>query len=197
MMIDQLLTLTQDTIVQPTNNTRFILDVSQCSQPVTFHVQLQEQGVACEVLALYRLRDGQQVQLTTVAEHLVPNTSCFSVVKAVLEDNTYSDYIGKILIRPDASETTSYLSDNVLVTGTNVKNNSQPILEIENNNVKASHGATTGRVSKEHLYYLTSRGLTVDEATSLILEGFFLTEVNKIEDEGIKSKVLEFLCLSI
>jgi Fe-S cluster assembly protein SufD len=98
--------------------------------------------------------------------------------------------VGKIIIAKKAFQTNSYLNNKTLVIGEGTKNVTRPILEIEADDVKASHGATTGRVRVDDVYYLTSRGLTKKEAEEIIVEGFFESLVAKIEDEDVREKVL-------
>ena len=73
-----------------------------------------------------------------------------------------------------------------MVTGENTINNSQPILQIDANDVRASHGSATGRIDGNQLYYLTCRGYNKNEATDLIIRGFFESEISKILDAKAK-----------
>ncbi|KKS59963.1 MAG: SufBD protein [candidate division WWE3 bacterium GW2011_GWF2_42_42] len=98
--------------------------------------------------------------------------------------------MGKIIIAKKAFQTNSYLNNKTLVIGEGTKNITRPILEIEADDVKASHGATTGRVRESDVYYLRSRGLTKKEAEEIIVEGFFESLVAKIEDGDVREKVL-------
>jgi Fe-S cluster assembly scaffold protein SufB len=154
-----------------------------------FNLIFNKEGVSAEIIGAYRLNTGEELNLTTVADHRVPNTSCLTKIKGVLLDGSKSDYTGKIAISKNAQQTNSFLEDNVLVLGEDVINNSSPLLEINANDVKASHGATTGRVSGEQIYYLTTRGLSREEAEKVIVEGFFTSLLNGIMDEKIKNKV--------
>ena len=142
-------------------------------------------GVSAEIVGLFVVSKNKQINFETVANHKVPSTSCLTVVRGVLLEEGQADYIGKIIINKRATETSSFLENSSLVVGENTKNNSQPILEIENNEVKASHGSTTGRISKDMLYYLMSRGIDKTDAEEMIIEGFFNSILGKIKDEEI------------
>ncbi|OGC63195.1 hypothetical protein A2264_00690 [candidate division WWE3 bacterium RIFOXYA2_FULL_46_9] len=72
-----------------------------------------------------------------------------------------------------------------MVVGENTKSHSQPILQIDANDVRASHGATTGRIDEEQVYYLTSRGLSAEDAQNLIIKGFLGTLLDMVKDEKI------------
>lgn len=158
-----------------------------------FELFLQKEGIQVEFLSLFSLRGKEKLKLATKSIHKVPHTSCIVNVKGVLFDNSQSDYVGKIIIEKKAQQTTSYLEDNVLNMGDKTKNHTQPILEIEANDVKASHGATTGRISEDQIYYLMSRGLTREEAENTIIEGFFESTLSLIKDDKIRGEVKKVL----
>lgn len=173
-------------VLEPKEDTQYIL-VPENSVEVV--VEPKTQGIKAELLIIYKLVDNEKVSVRTSSVHKIPNTTCMVDVKAVLNDSSHSNYIGKIIIVKEAQQTASYLEDNVLVLGENVKNESQPILEIEADEVKASHGATTGRISNDQLYYLMSRGVSKESAQEIIVEGFFESLLDKITDETIREKV--------
>lgn len=181
----------EDLVLKPVEDTQFVLDFSDIDpeQEYVFDVEFEKEGVSAEIIGLYRLSPKGNLSFTTVANHKVPHTSCMTIVRGVLEGDSDATYIGKIYIQKDAQETSSFLDDKVLVIGENTKHRSDPILEISANDVKASHGSTTGRVDKEQTFYLKSRGLNDVEAQNLIVEGFFEGELGKIVDDAIREKV--------
>jgi Fe-S cluster assembly protein SufD len=145
--------------------------------------------VEAEVLGIFWVKKDEQLSLQTTAHHISRNTSCNTVIKTVLSGNGQSDYIGKIEIDKSAQQTRSFLEDHVLVTGKEIKNNSQPILQIEADDVSASHAATTGRISDEQVYYLMSRGLNKKESEELIVKGFLESLLSRIIDTDIRESV--------
>jgi len=185
----------EDTVVNVEQDTQFVLDLtgSDKTADLSFSVVFEKPGVKAEIIGIYKLLEDQKIKLETASIHKVPNTECFTRIKGVLMDNSQSDYRGKIIIEKRAQQTNSFLEDNVVVMGQNTKNSSQPILEIDADDVKASHGATTGRVSPEQVLYLKSRGLSEEEAQDIIIEGFFASLLGRIEDERIRDKVKEKL----
>lgn len=152
---------------------------------VSLEVEAMKQGVSIKLIGLYSLKGDGSVILETRSIHNLPNTKCDVTIKAALFDSSRSSYIGKIYIGKEAQQTVSFLEDNVLVLGDNVKNASQPILEILADDVKASHGATTGRLDESAIYYLMARGLTRKEAENLAIEGFFESMLSTISDEKV------------
>lgn len=194
-MRTELVKLSEKTELKVLEDTQFVLDVSSFDENKRYEVVLlfEKSGLEAEIIAVYKLSRGEKLNLTTAAVHKVPHTRCFTYVKGVLGDSAGSDYIGKIVINKKAQQTSSYLEDNVIVVGENTSNNSQPILEIEADDVKASHGATTGRIDEQQIYYLRTRGFNEEEAKNIIIEGFFDSLLNKIKDETIREKVSEKL----
>lgn len=179
-------------------DTQFVLDFSDIKNkitknPIEFVVSFEKPGVTVEIVGVYFLKNGEYLNFATTAKHMVPNTTCTTIIKGVLGDDARSNYIGKIIIDKQAQQTSSFLNDSVLVVGKNTKNESQPILEIEANDVKASHGATTGRISDMQKYYLQSRGLTERKATDLVIDGFFESVLEQVKDKKIRSEIAKGL----
>lgn len=172
-MKTQVIELQENMQVYAREDTQFVLVFpNEKSVKLELNIIFEKEGVAAEIIGLYKLSKDQSVDLTTVATHKVPHTSCMTKIKGVLMDRARSKYTGKIVIEKAAQGTSSFLEHNVLVLGDETHNNSEPILEILANDVMASHGATTGRINEDQIYYLTSRGLSRVEAEELIVEGF-------------------------
>jgi Fe-S cluster assembly protein SufD len=176
----------QNIVLKPIEDIQYVL---LPSKETSVTIELEKEGVSAELVVPFTLHNNDQVNLITQAHHKVPNTNCIINVRGVLFDKSVSDYVGKIVIDRNAQKTISFLKDDVLSLGEKTKNHSQPILEIEANDVKASHGATTGRVSEDQLYYLMSRGLSKDEAEDLIVGGFFESLLVGIKDARIRKQV--------
>ncbi|OGC79349.1 hypothetical protein A3K01_03725 [candidate division WWE3 bacterium RIFOXYD1_FULL_43_17] len=177
--------------ISPVEDTQYVYVLPGDSTGVTnLELSFEKEGVNCEIIVLGKMHEGQSIELTTTSRHLVPNTSCVTNYFVALEDSSSSNYVGKIIIAKKAFQTNSYLNNKTLVIGEGTKNITRPILEIEADDVKASHGATTGRVRESDVYYLRSRGLTKKEAEEIIVEGFFESLVAKIEDGDVREKVL-------
>lgn len=181
----------EKTNLEVKEDSQFVLSFSDYSPQKSYQVDLNfnKPGLKGEIMALFRLKEGQNLDLTTVANHQAPHTSCNTSVKGVLQDKCSSKYRGKIIIGKKAQQTVSYLEDNVLLVGDDIKNISEPVLEIDADDVKASHGATTGRINLEQIYYLQTRGLNKTEAEKLIVEGFFESLLKEIKDEKIREEV--------
>lgn len=194
-MKSKLIKVTKNQKVAVKEDTQYVLVFpdKKSVQDYTFECVFDTRGVEAEIIGLYSLDKGEKLSLITIANHLVPNTKCDTKIKGVVGDNTHSSYIGKIIITKLAQQTSSFLEDAVLVLGENTSNRSDPILEIEADDVAASHGATTGRINEDHVYYLQSRGLSVKEARELIVSGFFESLLSEIVDDEVRTEAKGFL----
>jgi len=146
-----------------------------------------------QIICLYHVKKGRTFEVSIKIHHKVPNTSCLTQIRGILEDGAVAKVLGKIIIDKQAQGTNSYLKDDTLVLGDNVVHVTEPILQIEANDVKASHGSTTGQINKDQVYYLMSRGLTKKEAEGLIVEGYFAHLLQSINDEKIRKEVERWL----
>ena len=189
-----LLTPKGNQTIEVVEDTQFVLGLSgqknldnDTALDIVFSFERKE--VSAEILGLFCLKPGNKLKLTTTALHKLPRTSCITKIKGVLYSNTEAYYIGKIIINKKAQGTSSFLENSTLVLGDNTKNTSQPILEIDADDVKASHGSTTGRISEEQIYYLMSRGITRDESVKMIVEGYFEKDLSTILDPEIREKI--------
>lgn len=193
-MIATLIKPEEHTVISVKEDTQFLLDLRGIQDAdLTLELLLEKSGVSAEIYGFYSLTASQKLKLTTISRHLARNTSCMTRIKGVLDESASSSYIGKILIAKEGQQTASFLSHNVLVIGNKTSNNSQPILEIDADDVKASHGATTGRIDNSQLYYLATRGLDSVTAKNLIIKGFFESELSHIND----TKLVEELAPSL
>jgi len=125
-----------------------------------------------EISGAILLQNNDEANIETLTHHLKGNTNCRINIKTVLRDSAKWNYEGMIKIAKNAHLTDSYLQQDNLVIGENVICNTMPQLEIDANDVKASHGATVGGFDKNQLYYLQSRGLSLEAAQDTIAEGF-------------------------
>ena len=108
----------------------------------------------------------------TLVDHAMPN--CFSneFYKGILDDKATGVFNGKVLVRQDAQQINAYQSNKSIVLSETAKMYAKPELEIYADDVKCSHGATTGQLDEEAIFYLRTRGLTEKRARALMLVSF-------------------------
>ncbi len=127
----------------------------------------------------------------TFMDHAFPN--CFSneIYKGIVGDSATAVFNGKILVRPDAQKTNAYQSNKNILLSDNATINAKPELEIYADDVKCSHGATSGTLDEEQLFYLRSRGINYENARNLLLAAFGEEIIEKIEIPQIQNMLSE------
>ena len=136
-------------------------------------VELAEEGSEGLVQARVHGVDEQHHGFFSIMRHCAPNTKGDIQLRGVFEHASRGLFSGLIRIEPAADKANSYFKDDVLLCD-NALAESLPTLEIEANDVKASHGSTTAHMNEDQLFYLQSRGLPRREARAMIIEGFLL-----------------------
>jgi len=133
---------------------------------------LNKRGEEKKLVKMLLIKPGQNEEIETNMIFKAPNTKGDILVKAVVMENAYLKLKGMIRIEKKAELVEAFLRQSVLLVGENSRAEAIPELEIESNEVKASHAATVGRIDEEQLFYLQSRGLTREEAQDLIIKVF-------------------------
>ena len=149
----------------------------------------------CEIKSALFLNKEDHQEIKTVVNHLVPNCKSFQKIKSVLDSNAKGVYQGKIFVKDIAQKTNAYQLSKALLISENSEFDSKPELEIYADDVKCSHGSTSGNVDENSIHYLMTRGLTKKEATQLLINGFLKEIISDIKSETIKKFVenkLEF-----
>lgn len=133
---------------------------------------LEGEGAECIMKGIYLSTGNNLIDNHTLVDHAVPNCHSNQTYKGILGGNAFGVFNGKILVRKDAQKTNAYQSNkNILISNT-ASINAKPQLEIFADDVKCSHGATTGQLNPEELFYLRSRGIEKTEAQKLLLNAF-------------------------
>jgi len=145
----------------------------------------------CEV-ALYGLytTDGvQHVDNHTVIQHAKPNCTSTQKYKGILDDQSKGVFDGKVLVKKDAQKSNAYQSNNNILLTDEAKINSKPQLEIYADDVKCSHGATTGQLDKEAMFYLRSRGIDENEARMMLMYAFAAEIIKTIKIDSLRERI--------
>lgn len=136
-------------------------------------VELQGAGAESDMLGLVFAEGEQQFDYHTLQGHRAPNTRSDLLFKAALDDRSHSAYTGVIIIDRGAQRSDAYQANRNLLLNEGARADTEPMLEIEADDVRCTHGATVGPVDEEQLFYAQSRGLEPDVAARMIVEGFF------------------------
>jgi Fe-S cluster assembly protein SufD len=145
-------------------------------------------GERCEahMYGLYFPDGIQHVDNHTVADHKKPNSESNELYKGILRDRSKGVFNGKIFVRPDAQKTNAFQSCKNIVLSTEATMNTKPQLEIFADDVKCSHGTTTGQIDEEALFYMRSRGISRSEAMALLMFAFCADVISQIRIDSIR-----------
>jgi Fe-S cluster assembly protein SufD len=153
------------------------------------HVKFTAEGGEAYVDGLYMLNGNQHHDTHSSIEHALPNCVSHQTYKGVLNDKSRGVFNGKVFVRENASGTDAQQSNKNLLLSNDARVDTKPQLEIFNDDVKCSHGATVGQLEDEELFYLLSRGISETLAKNLLTYGFAEEIINKIEFEEIKNEL--------
>jgi len=148
---------------------------------------LLESFSSCFVNALIFLSKQQHHELKTNVNHKHQQCKSSQLVKSVLLDKSNGTYQGKIYVEKNAQKTNGYQLSKALVLSENSVFNSKPELEIYADDVKCSHGSSTGNIDQNSIFYLMSRGLSKEQANKMLVEGFLNEAIETITEPNIQS----------
>jgi Fe-S cluster assembly protein SufD len=155
--------------------------------------QLQAPGAHSEMLALTIAHGTQEFDQRTLQIHQAPNTSSNLLYKNALLDQAKTIFSGLIVVDPDAQKTDAYQSNRNLMLSDDAEAHSLPGLEIQANDVRCTHGATSARIPAEQEFYLQSRGIAKAQADELLVFGFFEEVLGKLENQELHDRLSEII----
>ena len=157
---------------------------------------LQAKYASAFVSGIINLDGAKQHEIKTNINHLAENTKSYQLIKSVLNENSKGIFQGKIFVDSIAQKTNGYQLSKALLLNENAEFDANPELEIYADDVKCSHGSTSGSLDENSIFYLMSRGLNHKEAKKLLINGFLLDVVEKITDLEIKKLIKEIIGVS-
>ena len=158
-------------------------------------IDLEGKNSNCEIKSALFLNKDDHHEIKTLVNHMVPNCKSFQKIKSVLDSNAKGIYQGKIFVKDIAQKTNAYQLSKALLISENSEFDSKPELEIYADDVKCSHGSTSGNVDENSIHYLMTRGLSKKESMQLLINGFLKEIISEIKSDTIKKFVenkLEF-----
>ncbi len=153
------------------------------------HVLLNAEGADSQVYGLFLADRKQHIDNYVNIDHASPNCTSTQLFKGILDEQATGAFNGRILVRPDAQKTVAYQTNNNILMSDEAKMNSKPQLEIYADDVRCSHGATTGQLDENALFYMQSRGIPRREARLLMLYAFAHEVIDKIEVAPLKARI--------
>lgn len=155
---------------------------------------LEGQGSSGRLYGVYFPAGDQHIDFHTLQDHIAQHTTSDLLFKGALQDTATAIYEGMVWVRQGAKRTDANQTNKNILLSTTSKADSVPSLQIEDSDIdRCSHGATVGQVDENQLFYLESRGLTRQEATKLLLEGFFEQVIGKLPVEPVTSHLRELI----
>jgi len=141
----------------------------------------------------YILKGKQHVDNHSVVDHKVPNCESHELYKGVMDDNSTAVFNGKVYVRQDAQKINAFQSNRNVLLSDNATINSKPELEIYADDVKCSHGSTTGQLDEDAVFYLRARGLSKRSATQLLVSAFVTDVIEKVENANVRDFTFKLL----
>jgi Fe-S cluster assembly protein SufD len=153
---------------------------------VNQHVELVGERAESQVNGVMFTEGKQHLSYHTLQHHRSPHCRSDFLYKAALQDQSRTVWRGMIKVDPGAQKTDGYQRNDNLVLSPNARADSIPGLEIEADDVRCTHGSTSGRVNEEMIFYAQCRGFTRQEAIRLVVTGFFQQVFDRITIESVR-----------
>jgi Fe-S cluster assembly protein SufD len=148
---------------------------------------LSGEGSGTELYGLFAAASGQSVDCHTLIDHAAPHADSIELYKGILDGAGRGAFDGKVIVREGAVKTDARQTNRNLILSNDALVDSKPQLEIHNNDVRCSHGSTTGRIDADALFYLRSRGLSEGAARALLTYAFGSEVVSKVAAPDVKA----------
>lgn len=147
---------------------------------------LDGEGIESHMYGLYLLNDDTLADNHTVVDHMKANSFSNELYKGIMDENSKGVFNGKIFVRPNAQKTNAFQANRNILLSDKAQVNTKPQLEIWADDVKCSHGCTTGQIDEEALFYLQSRGINRDTALAMMLYAFAGDVIDHIPNPVMK-----------
>ena len=153
------------------------------------NARLNGKGCESNFNGLYFVDGEDFIDNQTLVDHIEPNCNSNELFKGILDDKAVGVFRGKVIVHPDAQKTNAFQSNNNILMSDDAKINTKPQLEIYADDVKCSHGATSGNLDKESLFYMQARGIGEEMAKSLLLNAFAGEVIEKVNIPGLRDEI--------
>lgn len=157
------------------------------------NIVLNQTRCEANLFGLYAGDGKMHIDNHTLVDHRMPDCQSNELYKGILDDNSVGVFNGKIFVKQDAQRTNAFQSNKNILLSDDASMNTKPQLEIYANDVKCSHGSSTGQLDNDALFYLRARGLSVDSAKRLMVEAFAGEVIQYIRQEELRNFVAELV----
>lgn len=182
-------------VTQEKNSKAEISQICTGGSFIRNNCRISHLGVNCEskLNGLSLASNGNHIDNHTLVEHLNPHCNSDEMYKNIVADGGTTIFNGKVYVAKDAQKTNAYQSNKNLLLGPEAKSYSKPELEIYADDVKCSHGSTTGHNDTEALFYMRTRGIKESEARKLLMLAFANDLLERIEHEDLLGYLKEIV----
>lgn len=170
-----------------------IINTGSAQARQEIHGKIFGSGTDVNLYSLNVPTDKQLIDQRTLQTHIAPHSRSDLLYKNALLDESKTIFSGLIIVEEDAQQTDAYQTNNNLLLSDGVEANSLPGLEIKANDVKCSHGATSGQIDDSNLFYFLARGIPPQKAKELLVFGFFEEIIEKFAEEEVRDYVRELV----
>jgi len=146
-------------------------------------VRLAGEGLECILNGLYLTRDEQLADHYMIVEHAQPHCASHEYFNGILDDNSKGVFHGRIYVHPAAQKTDAKQTNKNLLLSDNATADTKPQLEIYADDVKCTHGATVGQLNPESIFYLRTRGMSLETARRMLIHAFAGEIIERIQCE--------------
>jgi Fe-S cluster assembly protein SufD len=153
------------------------------------HAVLDGEGANCTLNGLFLRRDAQHIDNQTRIEHVRPHGSSRELYKGILAGRARGAFNGRIVVRPGAQKTDAKQTNKNILLSSEALMDSNPQLEIYADDVKCTHGSTTGQVDEEAVFYLRSRGIDWASARAVLVYAFAGDIIQRVRVEPLRRRL--------
>ena len=184
-----LMTTTEVECQRDSNFTTNCIQLSGSLLRNNLNIRLKGENIETHLNGFYMLNDKELFDNHTLVDHLVPHCESNEVYRGILAGKSTGVFNGKVFVHRDAQKTNGYQSNNNILLSDDATMNSKPELEIYADDVRCSHGSTTGQLDEDAVFYLRARGLDEFGATALLLTAFASDVLNAISSESLREEL--------
>ncbi len=160
---------------------KYLVFLSNISGEFLFEIKAEK--VELSIYGLFFGKGNEKYNVSVKQDHIFPKSKSNLLIRGVFFDQASFSYQGLIRVEKKAQYTQAYQENNNLILSNKAFVSSQPFLEILANKVSCSHGSTISQLNKDQIFYLQTRGLNINQAKDLLVQGFINNLFDKIEDE--------------
>ena len=180
---------TQASLESNSDYQNFILTSGLKFNKSEIEVNLNKEKSNCSILSSLNIAEDEHQEIKTRINHYAPNCESYQKIKNVVNENGKGVYQGKIFVKDIAQKTNAYQLSKALILNDKAEFDAKPELEIYADDVKCSHGSTSGSINADAIHYLMTRGIDAKTAKQLLINGFLSEIIDNISDTNLKKFV--------